>query len=94
MLLLDKLHEEYEIHSNQETGTGRRDIFLKSRKQNQDIILELKYLKSEIYQKDNINSLRKEAEKTLRQIIEKEYASGALKIGPAYHGKHMDMVWE
>ena len=94
VLLLDKLHEEYEIHSNQETGTGRCDIFLKSRKQKQDIILELKYLKSESYQKDTTNSLKKEAEKALKQIIEEEYAPDAFKIGIAYHGKHMDMVWE
>ena len=94
VLLLDKLHEEYEIHSNQETGTGRCDIFLKSRKQKQDIVLELKYLRSETYQKDTVNSLREEAEKALRQIIEKEYAPDAFKIGIAYHGKHMDMVWE
>ena len=94
VLLLDKIHEEYEIHSNQETGTGRCDIFLKSRKQKQDIVLELKYLRSETYQKDTVNSLREEAEKALRQIIEKEYAPDAFKIGIAYHGKHMDMVWE
>ena len=94
VLLLDKLHEEYEIHSNQEMGTGRCDIFLKSRKQKQDIILELKYLKSESYQKDTTNSLKKEAEKALSQIIEKEYAPDAFKVGIAYHGKYMDMVWE
>ena len=94
VLLLDKLHEEYEIHSNQETGTGRCDIFLKSRKQKQDIIIELKYLKSESYQKDTTNSLKKEAEKALKQIIEEEYAPDAFKVGIAYHGKHMDMAWK
>ena len=73
---------------------GRCDSLLKSRKQKQDIILELKYLKSESYQKDTTNSLKKEAEKSLSQIIEKEYAPGAYKVGIAYHGKYMDMVWK
>ena len=59
-----------------------------------NIIIELKYLKSESYQKDTANSLKKEAEKALKQIIKEEYAPDAFKVGIAYHGKHMDMVWE
>ena len=37
-------------------------------------------------------NLKKEVEKALSQIIEKEYAPGAFKVGIAYHGKHMDMA--
>lgn len=94
LVICMSMSSQYEIMSNKETGMGRADIYLKSKKQGMDIILEFKYANKETYDKEK-DCLKKLAEKALAQIVEKKYAMQAhvLMIGIAHHGKACEIVW-
>lgn len=65
------LFKDYEVRSNRESGTGRRDILLYAKKPGKPhMILEFKYTKEE---SQNLEEL---AEDAIKQIKEKKYDAG------------------
>ena len=81
--------DSYEIMSNQEKGYGRADIYLKSKKGQRDIVIEMKYAEN-----DTEESLLASAEKAMAQIINKRYSDDAIKIGVGNHQKKAKMIWK
>lgn len=79
----------YEILSNKENGYGRADIYLKSKKGQKDIVIEMKYAQS-----DTEENLLEAANKAMMQILDKRYGDGAIKIGIGNHHKKAKMVWK
>ena len=82
------LRKEYTVKSNRESGTGRSDICLYSKKEDYpNIILEFKYTKNE---KEDLSEL---AEKAIRQSREKQYAAEmkgkVVYIGLAHYKKQV-----
>ncbi len=82
------LRKEYTVKSNRETGTGRSDICLYSKKEGYpNIILEFKYTKDE---KEDLSEL---AEKAIEQSKEKQYAAEmkgkVVYIGLAHYKKQV-----
>ena len=87
---------DYDFTSNEETGKGRSDIYMKAKsKDRNDIILELKHVDRKTYEKDKEHCLRLLAEKALKQIDEKHYAQRepTLKVGMAHCGKDCEILW-
>ncbi|MDD3403752.1 MAG: AAA family ATPase [Hespellia sp.] len=87
------LYKDYEVKSNRESGNGRSDILLCSKKtQYPNFILEFKYAKDDT---DNLDSL---AQTALNQIKEKQYEAGldgkVYAIGLAHSGKKVEMKSE
>ena len=82
------LRKDYTVKSNRESGTGRSDICLYSKKEDYpNIILEFKYAKNE---KEDLSEL---AEKAIRQSREKQYAAEmkgkVVYIGLAHYKKQV-----
>lgn len=87
------LNNEYEIKSNRESGNGRSDIILKSkRKEFSSYILEFKYTKD-----DHID-LKDLANQAVEQIINNYYDIGIngkiIYIGLAHRKKECEIVWQ
>ncbi|RGC47721.1 PD-(D/E)XK nuclease domain-containing protein, partial [Absiella sp. AM29-15] len=74
---------------NQEKGYGRADIYLKSKKGQRDIVIEMKYAEN-----DKEDYLLAAADKAMAQIIDKRYSDDAIKIGVGNHQKKAKMVWK
>ncbi|WP_270820750.1 PD-(D/E)XK nuclease domain-containing protein, partial [[Eubacterium] hominis] len=72
--------DSYEIMSNQEKGYGRADIYLKSKKGQRDIVIEMKYAEN-----DKEDCLLASADKAMTQILDKHYGDDAIKIGIGNH---------
>ena len=67
--------------SNSESGNGRLDIWLEDKKTRQGIVLELKHSKHE-------EDLEKDAEKAVKQIIDKCYLKdGEIGYGISFNRK-------
>ena len=81
--------DSYEIMSNKEKGYGRADLYLKSKKGQKDIIIEMKYAED-----DTEESLLAAADKAMMQILDKRYGDDAIKIGIGNYQKKARMVWE
>ena len=81
--------DSYEIISNKEKGYGRADLYLKSKKGQKDIVMEMKYAES-----DTEESLLKAADKAMMQILDKRYGDDVIKIGIGNHQKKARMVWK
>ena len=79
----------YEIISNREKGYGRPDIYLKSKKGQKDIVIEMKYAES-----DTEESLLAAADKAMVQILDKNYGNDAIKIGIGNHQKKAKITWK
>ena len=84
---------DYVVRSNLESGTGRADILLYSKRQElPNYVLEFKYTKEES------KNLKKFAEQAILQIKEKRYETGMtgriVYIGLAHCGKEAQAVWE
>ena len=77
----------YEIQSNKEKGYGRADLYLKSKKGQKDIVIEMKYAES-----DKVESLLAAANKAMTQILDKRYGDNAIKIGIGNHHKKARVV--
>lgn len=86
------MSKEYVLLSNKETGYGRADIYLKSKKGQKDIVIELKHRK----QIKGNQDLKKLAFRAIQQIEEHHYAKGkrAIAIGIAHSGKRCEIVWK
>ena len=87
------LRKEYTVKSNRETGTGRSDICLYSKKENYpNVILEFKYTKNE---KEDLSEL---AEKAIEQSQEKQYATEmkgkVVYIGLAHYKKQVYVCYK
>lgn len=87
------MRKDYEVQSNRESGEGRCDILLYSRRQNlPGIILEFKYTREE---SEDLEAL---AQKALDQIREKNYDAGmhggSWHFGLAHRGKKAAVRWE
>lgn len=80
----------YEVHNNEEQGKGRYDIYLKSKKGKQDILMELKYTKDEPM---NLKTL---ADKGLQQIKDGQYvvSDHTQMAGLAFRGNHVEISYE
>ena len=83
------ISNRYEIISNREKGYGRADIYLKSKKGQKDIVIEMKYAES-----DTEECLLEAADKAMAQILDKSYGKDAMKIGIGNHQKKAKMVWK
>ena len=81
--------DSYEIMSNQEKGYGRADIYLKSKKGQRDIVIEMKYAEN-----DKEDCLLASADKAMTQILDKHYGDDAIKIGIGNHQKKAKMAWK
>ena len=81
--------DSYEIMSNKEKGYGRTDLYLKSKKGQKDIVIEMKYAED-----DTKECLLAAANKAITQILDKRYGDGAIKIGIGNHHKKAKMVWK
>ena len=81
--------DSYEIMSNQEKGYGRADIYLKSKKGQRDIVIEMKYAEN-----DKEDCLLASADKAMTQILDKHYGDDAIKIGIGNHQKKAKMIWK
>ena len=79
----------YEIQSNKEKGYGRADLYLKSKKGQKDIVIEIKYAED-----DTNECLLIAANKAMTQILDKRYGDDAIKIGIGNHQKKARMVWK
>lgn len=87
--LFMQLDNKYEIFSNRESGSGRFDILLKNKKnEDSSFLFELKYTKD-----DEVN-LKELAQKGFRQIIDKQYAmdmNNVIMISMAHCGKQVEI---
>ena len=81
--------DSYEIMSNQEKGYGRADIYLKSKKGQRDIVIEMKYAEN-----DKEDCLLASADKAMTQILDKHYGDDAIKIGIGNHQKKARITWK
>ena len=81
--------DSYEIMSNKEKGYGRPDIYLKSKKGQKDIVIEMKCAES-----DTEESLLAAADKAMAQILDKNYGKDAIKIGIGNHQKKAKIAWK
>lgn len=87
------LYMDYEVKSNRESGNGRSDILLCSKKkQYPNFVLEFKYAK------DDTDDLDVLAQTALDQIKDKQYEAGldgkVYAIGLAHNGKKVEMKCE
>ena len=87
------LRETYQVKSNRESGRGRGDILLYSRKRGcPSLILEFKYTR------DKSENLEDLALKAIEQIKEKNYSAGMTGqvwyVGLAHRGKEAAVKWE
>lgn len=87
------LQRTYKVTSNQESGAGRADLILVSKKPGYpSLILEFKH------NKDAAKDLGKSASEAIRQIKEKKYDAGmigdVLYVGLAHCGKNVEIRWE
>lgn len=87
------LYKDYEVKSNRESGNGRSDILLCSKKkQYPNFVLEFKYAKDDT---DKLDAL---AQTALNQIKEKQYETGldgkVYAIGLAHNEKKVEMKCE
>ena len=87
------LHGTYQVKSNRESGRGRGDILLYSRKRGcPSLILEFKYTR------DKSENLEDLALKAIEQIKEKNYSAGMTGqvwyVGLAHRGKEAAVKWE
>ena len=86
------LSNDYEIISNREVGTGRCDIVLKAKKDNQtSYILEFKYTK------DSSVDLKELTKVAIHQIRERQYdtelTGKVIYIGLAHYQKEVEIEW-
>jgi hypothetical protein len=95
--LMVLLADIWQIRSNREAGFGRSDIlmFPKKPQEHFGVVLEFKTAKK-------TETLKSEAESAMQQIIDKNYAlelqnAGAkkiIKIGIAFQGRRVEILWE
>ncbi|HJC90202.1 MAG TPA: AAA family ATPase [Candidatus Mediterraneibacter excrementigallinarum] len=86
------LHQTHRVESNRESGTGRGDILLYSKKTDYpNFVLEFKYTK------DPGKDLEKLALSAVHQAEEKQYDAlmkgDVIYVGLAHRGKHAEIKW-
>lgn len=89
---------DYEVLSNRESGAGRCDIILKSKRSSfPNYVLEFKYVTKAVLKKDT-EALRKAPQIAMKQIIDYHYdndLTGAIvMVGIAQCGKEIEIIWD
>lgn len=91
------LGANYEVKSNREAGKGRCDIRLQSKSNRYpSYIIELKYVKTEEYEK-HPELLKEKCEEAIAQIKQKKYdvelTGNIIYVALAHSGKDVEMKW-